>query len=92
MEITEDQLDRAVYEELKSSFSGVTGWIHQDYFQREVEGFKHFKSQFDEMKSESSLSFEDQDAFDDAVTDYAEEIASELRRNNFISTLQQCFN
>lgn len=92
MPFTEDQLDKAVYEALKSSFAGVTGWIYQDFFQDEVEGFKHFKCQFSEMKKAAPISFDDQDAFDEAVEDFAEEIASELRRNNFISSLQQCFN
>ncbi len=90
MAFTEDQLDKAVYEELKSSFAGVTGWIYQDFFKDEVEGFKHFKCQFDDMKKASPASFDNQDAFDAAVEDFAEEIASELRRNNFISAMQQC--
>lgn len=90
MAFTEEQLDKAVYEELKSSFAGVTGWIYQDFFKDEVEGFKHFKCQFDDMKKAAPVSFDNQYAFDTAVEDFVEEIASELRRNNFMSILQQC--
>ena len=90
MNFTEEQLDRAVYDELKSSFAGVSGWIYQDFFKDEAEGFKHFKCQFDDMKKADPVRFDDQDSFYAAVEDFAEEIASELRRNNFLSTMQQC--
>ena len=48
MNKTRQESKVCVYEHLKSSFEDYrSGWIYEDFFKCEAQGFKHFESSID---------------------------------------------
>lgn len=82
-----------VYKNLKSNFKNIDkrNWIWVDFFEDEVSGFEHFKSNIESDEDYRYILDElgKTDNMEDLAVDIADDISCKLKRNDFLHELEQ---